>query len=120
MNVARRSPGRLYLVPNLLGLVPPASVLPERTINVARKLRHFVVETPKAARQFLKTLGTDQALQALELSELNEHTPLGRTDALLAPAIAGEDLGLLSDAAARAWLIRVRRLWRQPMVPGCP
>jgi 16S rRNA (cytidine1402-2'-O)-methyltransferase len=98
MSVARRSPGRLYLVPNLLGIVPPASVLPQRTIDVARKLRHFVVETPKAARQFLKTLGTDQALQALDLSVLNEHTPSDRIGALLAPAIAGEDLGLLSDA----------------------
>src|SRR5215472_14849605 len=98
MSVAHRSPGRLYLLPNLLGIVPPESVLPQRTLDVARELRHFVVETPKAARQFLKMLATRDPLQALQLSELNEHTPSARVDALLAPAIEGENLGLLSDA----------------------
>ena len=98
MSASRRSAGRLYLVPNLLGIVPPESVLPQRTLDVARTLRRFVVETPKAARQFLKTLGTTHALQTLQLSELNEHTPPDRVDALLAPAVEGEDLGLLSDA----------------------
>ena len=98
MSVARRSPGRLYLVPNLLGVAPPESVLPQRTLDVARELKHFVVETPKAARQFLKTLGTTNALQTLQLSELNEHTAPDRVDALLAPAVEGADLGLLSDA----------------------
>lgn len=95
---ARPSPGRLYLVPNLLGVVPPATVLPQRTIDVARSLGHFVVETPKLARQFLKTIGPSQPLQALQISELNEHTPLSRVDSLLAPALEGDDLGLMSDA----------------------
>ena len=98
MSIASRSPGRLYLLPNLLGVVPPESVLPQRTLDIARELKHFVVETPKAARQFLKTLGTNHPLQALQLSELNEHTPPDRVDALLAPAIEGKNLGLLSDA----------------------
>lgn len=90
--------GRLYVVPNLLGVTPPQAVLPERTIEIARSLAHFVVETPKAARQFLKTLAPDRPLQSLALSELNEHTPAHRVEALLAPALAGHDLGLLSDA----------------------
>ncbi len=90
--------GRLYLIPNLLGLTPPQAVLPERTIAIARSLTHFVVETPKVARQFLKTLAPERALQSLTLAELNEHTPAHWVDALLAPALAGHDLGLLSDA----------------------
>jgi 16S rRNA (cytidine1402-2'-O)-methyltransferase len=98
MSAGSRQPGRLYLVPNLLGIVPPETVLPQKTIDIARELRHFVVETPKVARQFLKTLGSNHALQALHIEELNEHTPPDRVDPLLRPAIAGEDLGLLSDA----------------------
>jgi 16S rRNA (cytidine1402-2'-O)-methyltransferase len=98
MSASRPSPGRLYLVPNLLGVVPPAAVLPQRTIDLARSLKHFVVETPKLARQFLKALAPEHALQELELAELNEHTPAGRIEGLLAPAIAGKDLGLLTDA----------------------
>ena len=92
------SRGRLFLVPNLLGLVPPANVLPQRTIDIARGLAHFVVETPKAARQFLKALETERPLQELHLSELTEHSRPTQMASLLAPALAGSDIGLVSDA----------------------
>ena len=91
-------PGRLYAIPNLLGVVPPATVLPQRTIDVARGISYFVVETPKAARQFLRTLAPQRPLQSLALAELNEHTPASRVAELLAPALEGHDLGLISDA----------------------
>jgi 16S rRNA (cytidine1402-2'-O)-methyltransferase len=90
--------GRLYVIPSLLGIVPPEAVLPRRTIDVARGLAHFVVETPKAARQFLKALSPDRPLQSIALAELNEHTPADRAMELLAPARSGHDLGLISDA----------------------
>src|SRR5438132_10872662 len=101
MNTPQRSrvpPGRLYVIPSLLGVVPPEAVLPQRTIDIARGLAHFVVETPKAARQFLKTLSPDRALQSIALGELNEHTRADRVMELLAPALSGHDLGLISDA----------------------
>jgi len=91
-------PGRLYVIPSLLGMVPPDAVLPRRTIDVARGLTHFVVETPKAARQFLKTLSPERPLQSIEMAELNQHTPADRADALLGPLRGGHDLGLISDA----------------------
>lgn len=90
--------GRLYLVPNLLGVVPPAEVLPERTIAVARALEHFVVETPKAARQFIISLGLARPIQLIDFATLDVNTPSDRIPALLEPAIDGKDLGLLSDA----------------------
>ena len=90
--------GRLYLVPNLLGVVAPESVLPEHTIAIARGLTHVVAENAKAARAFLKTVGTTAAIQAIAIEELNEQTPASRMEELLRPAIAGNDLGLMSDA----------------------
>jgi 16S rRNA (cytidine1402-2'-O)-methyltransferase len=90
--------GRLYVIPSLLGIVPPEAVLPQRTIDIARGLAYFVVETPKAARQFLKTLSPDRPLQSIALAELNEHTPADRAMELLGPALRGQDLGLISDA----------------------
>jgi 16S rRNA (cytidine1402-2'-O)-methyltransferase len=91
-------PGRLYLVPNLLGVVPPAEVLPRRTIDIARALSHFVVETPKAARQFLISLRPERPIQLIDLATLDVNTPPERVPDLLGPAINGQDLGLLSDA----------------------
>jgi 16S rRNA (cytidine1402-2'-O)-methyltransferase len=94
----RPLPGRLYLVPNLLGVVPPEEVLPQRTIEVARALKHFVVETPKAARQFIKSLCAARPIQSIDFATLDVNTPPERVPQLLEPAFNGADLGLLSDA----------------------
>lgn len=91
-------PGCLYLVPNLLGVVPPQTVLPARTIAIACGLRHFVVENAKPARQFLKALGTTTPLQQLDIAEIGDDPSPQRCAELLAPARAGNDLGMLSDA----------------------
>ena len=103
MSVKRSPPGpppagRLYLVPNLLGIVPPEDVLPARTMAVARRLAHFVVENAKPARQFLGMLGTATALQQLDLAAIGDRPTAQRCAELLQPARAGFDLGLLSDA----------------------
>ncbi len=90
--------GRLLLVPNLLGLVPPEDVLPARTIAVARHLAHFVVETAKPARQFLKSLAPALPLRQISIVEIGADASAEHCAELLAPARAGHDLGLLSDA----------------------
>ena len=90
--------GRLYVVPNLLGVVPPSEVLPRRTLDVARGLDHFVVETPKAARQFIKALQAECPIQSIEFATLDVNTAPERVPELLAPTLEGHDLGLLSDA----------------------
>jgi 16S rRNA (cytidine1402-2'-O)-methyltransferase len=92
--------GTLYVIPSLLGVVPPANVLPQHTIDVARGLSHFVVETPRIARQFLKALELRQPLQSIAMAELNEHTPPQSVPALLTPSLNGHDLGLLTDAGS--------------------
>ena len=90
--------GTLYVVPNLLGIVAPPEVLPLRTIAVARQLDHWIVETPKAARGFLKTLSPSRVISAMSIRELGEIPAPAQLQALLAPAFAGKDMGLLSDA----------------------
>ena len=90
--------GKLYLVPNLLGAVPPESVLPQRTLAVARGLQHWIVETPKAARAFLKTLSLERPLAALDMHPLADASGNAELARLLAPARDGRDVGMLSDA----------------------
>ncbi len=90
--------GILYAVPNLLGAVPPANVLPQRTLDVARGLRHWIVETPKPARAFLKSLETASPIAALDVQSLPELSTAAIVASLLAPLSQGRDVGLLSDA----------------------
>jgi 16S rRNA (cytidine1402-2'-O)-methyltransferase len=91
-------PGTLYLVPNLLGIVAPSDVLPARTITVARALRHWVVESPKPARAFLKSLDLAVPIATLDVQALPPGADAAALTALLAPARAGADMGVLSDA----------------------
>jgi len=90
--------GTLYLIPCTLGDVSAGQVLPQQTIDVARRLRHFVVEHPRTARQFLSALKPEHPVQSLHFATLDEHTAPGDLPELLAPLLAGENVGLLSEA----------------------
>jgi 16S rRNA (cytidine1402-2'-O)-methyltransferase len=89
---------RLFLIPSLLGPAAVEAVLPAGTIEVVRALDEFVVETPKVARAFLRACAHPRPIAELRLAVLDEHTPIGAVEALLAPVLAGRDLGLISDA----------------------
>ena len=90
--------GTLYLVPNLLGLVAPERVLPAHTLDTARALAAWVVETPKAARAFLRAIDVARPIASLDIEPLPGDGRTADWKALLAPALRGEDMGLLSDA----------------------
>ena len=92
------SNGTLYLIPCTLGDTPATHVLPQHTIDIARGLKHFVVEQPKTARQFLSALRPEQPIQSLHFATLNEHTAANELTELLAPLLAGEDVGIISEA----------------------
>ncbi|MDD2915564.1 MAG: SAM-dependent methyltransferase [Gallionella sp.] len=92
------TPGTLYLIPCTLGDTPAAQVLPQHVIDIARKLSHFVVEQPKTARQFLSALKHEQPIQSLHFATLNEHTAPEEVKELLAPLLAGHDVGIISEA----------------------
>jgi len=94
--------GTLYLIPTPLGDTPPERVLPEETRRIAAGLSTFIVEHPKTARAFLKQVGTALPLQQITLLELNEHTKANELLALLAPLLAGQDVGLVSEAGCPA------------------
>ncbi|TNF59241.1 MAG: ribosomal RNA small subunit methyltransferase I, partial [Burkholderiales bacterium] len=119
--------GTLYLVPTPLdfGLrgqatapdTPATDWLPGDTVAVAARLTHWISENAKSTRAFLRRVGgcTPLAapLQAQHIAELprqahkkGDHTPAADLDAqaraLLAPALQGHDMGLVSEAGMPA------------------
>lgn len=116
--------GRLLLVPNTLdlGCLDPATgeapdlqqVLPLGVIREAARIGHWIAENAKTTRAFLKRVDQvaplSQTLQALSIEELPRPAKGGKGDkadasaqaavlaALLAPAHAGHDIGLISEA----------------------
>ena len=115
--------GRLVLVPNTLDFgvegaaVDLQQVLPLEVIAAAAGITHWAAENAKTARAFLKRVDTVrplvQPLQALVIRELPRPPKGGaRHDAgadqaaawrdLLEPALAGHDVGLISEAGLPA------------------
>jgi 16S rRNA (cytidine1402-2'-O)-methyltransferase len=67
-------------------------------LSLAQQLDTFVVESEKSARHFLSTIKTIKPVRELTLNLLNEHTEDKDVAGLLAPLLAGKDVGLMSDA----------------------
>lgn len=110
--------GELVLVPNTLDFGAPGTlpdlqdVLPLGVIRRAAALQHWVAENAKTTRAFLKRVDAvvplAQPLQALSILELPRPQKGARVaavpnlDALLAPALHGHDIGLISEAGLPA------------------
>lgn len=94
--------GTLYLIPVPLGQSLAETVLPASVLHCAKHLKHFIAENAKSARAFLKSLPSATPLQQIEILELNEHTNVQRLPELLAPLLAGNDVGLISEAGCPA------------------
>lgn len=112
--------GRLILVPAPLDFgcdeqAPLSETLPLVTLQAAARIGHWICENAKSARAYLKRIDTivplAAPLQALHIVELprevhkhGDHAPgsFGAAHALLAPALAGHDVGLLSEAGMPA------------------
>jgi 16S rRNA (cytidine1402-2'-O)-methyltransferase len=76
--------------------------LPPAVLQQIRQLRHFVAESAKTARAFLKRMDMPVALCEIAIQELNENTPVSRIASLLAPLCAGADMGMVSEAGCPA------------------
>ena len=118
--------GKLYLVPTPLDFGCAGETeskrevgqwLPDETIGVAASLTHWITESAKSTRAFLKriqeTRGIAAPLQEQHIAELpreahkkGDHTApenfLRAARELLAPAQSGHDIGLVSEAGMPA------------------
>lgn len=123
MTEPAREPGQLFLVPTPLDFgigaqsAPLDTWLPPATLAVASRLRHWITENAKSTRAFLNrvnaTAPLQTPLQEHHMAELpravhkkGDHAPGADADAtarlLLAPAVAGHDIGLVSEAGMPA------------------
>ena len=94
-------PGTLFLIPvNLSEPFMPGAILPQAVIATALRLDFYIAENAKTARAFLKSLGIQRPLQQVSFRELNERTRGEELAGMLEPLLAGNDVGLVSEAGA--------------------
>ena len=89
--------GILYLIPTPLG-DNALHTIPQATLDIILPLRHFVVETGKVARKFLKEVGVP--LQECEYYDLNKRTEREDLQDMIGAAERGFNVGVMSDAGA--------------------
>lgn len=92
----------LYLLPVTLSDTDPHRVLPSYNMEVAVRLRHFIVENVRTARRFLKRCDPEADINSMSFYELNGHTPQEQIPSMLAPMERGEDMGVMSEAGCPA------------------
>ncbi|MGE0348799.1 SAM-dependent methyltransferase [Hydrogenophaga sp.] len=124
MSAPIKKQGTLYLVPTPLDFgmdletaAPPGEWLPAETLAIAGRLTHWITENAKSTRAFLKRVNDVMPLaaplQTQHITELpraahkkGDHAPEAAGDAaaraLLAPALLGHDVGLISEAGMPA------------------
>ena len=90
--------GTLYMVPVTLGDDNLSYVIPADVIKLRQSLEYFVVENEKSARRFLGSVKTNKPVRELNFQLLNEHSAEKDLPALIAPLLAGHDVGMLSEA----------------------
>lgn len=116
---AAKPRGRLYLVPTPLDFgcevdAGLGAALPAQTLAIAAGITHWITENAKSTRAFLKRVGglheLAAPLQEQQITELPRQVhkkgdhDAGRFDAkpLLAAALQGQDIGLVSEAGMPA------------------
>jgi 16S rRNA (cytidine1402-2'-O)-methyltransferase len=118
VNASQPLKGRLFLVPTPLDFgcteqAPITDVLPTNTLATAAQIQHWICENAKSTRAFLKRVGETHPLIAplpeQTITELPRHVHKkgdhqsgfdGKP--LLAAALKGSDVGLISEAGMPA------------------
>lgn len=90
--------GKLYLIPTGLGDNAPLEVLPISVKKIIEHIDTYIVENEKAARKFIKTISSGKSQASLNLFSLNKFTDLLEIPSFLEECLAGNSIGLLSDA----------------------
>lgn len=88
----------LYLIPTLLGDTSNELASPAGHHAIVSNLENFIVENIRTARRFLKQAGYTTPFEDVSFLLLNKHTKSEESMTYLNAALAGKDIGLLSEA----------------------
>ena len=90
----------LYLIPVTLGDTTIEKVLPAYNKEIILGIKHFIVEDVRSARRFLKKV--EKSIDSLTFYPLNKHTSPEAISGYLKPLMAGESMGVISEAGCPA------------------
>ncbi|MCF8379189.1 MAG: SAM-dependent methyltransferase [Bacteroidales bacterium] len=90
--------GTIYLFPSFLAETNDASLIPLQNIKIMYNIDHFIVESMRTARRFMRKAGFDRDFNTITFYELNKHTPPEMIRGYLDVVLNGKNLGIISEA----------------------
>ena len=98
MAEANSNLGKLYLIPTTLGDNEPLEVLPIAIKRAIENIDYYIVENEKTARSSIKKISSNKSQPKLQIEVLNKYTEPQEIPGFLDPCLAGNDMGILSEA----------------------
>lgn len=96
------SKGRLYLLPISLGDAPVERYQPGENLRILARLKTFVVENAKTARQYIKSVLPEVRISELTIYEVDKHKGYSYPAKVMTALLSGTDVGLMSEAGCPA------------------
>ncbi len=89
--------GILHLLPLPLSGAQPGQLSSE-SVEIARRIKHYIAEKAKTARQFLKSIRHPLKIADIEIAEMAKHRAADTWPILLGWLQNGHEVGLISEA----------------------
>lgn len=90
--------GKLFLVPVPIADGGVSLTIPAGVTNILKGFQYFLAEDPRSARRYFSSLKIFDSIEPLKINTLDKDTSDGELSALLAPLLAGFDMGLVSES----------------------
>jgi 16S rRNA (cytidine1402-2'-O)-methyltransferase len=90
--------GKIYLIPTIIAAKTEHMMITPQAREILPTLQHFLVEDARTARRYLSRLKIFEAIEPLSFDVLDKDTDRRSLPALLAPALSGIPMGILSES----------------------
>jgi 16S rRNA (cytidine1402-2'-O)-methyltransferase len=92
------SPGKLYLIPNVISDSTQEKVIPASVNEILPQITHFLAEEIRTARRYLSSLKIYDSIEALHFQVLNKDTSPIELSILMKPILDGHNVGVISES----------------------
>ena len=94
--------GKLYLIPTYLSGTNNRDNITNAVKNVICKTSYYLVENVRTARRYLASLQLGLDIEIIHFESMDKHFDVLALPKLLKPLLAGENMGILSEAGLPA------------------
>lgn len=90
--------GKLFLIPTNIAEDNVQVVIPQQVLLALKDIQFFLAENTRTARRYLSVLKIYDSIESLTFQVLDKETKEAEIDALMAPVLDGNNIGVISES----------------------